>query len=212
MTYSKLVCDWTPQKITTRIRTCMLSYPFAYPDTYTVHLSRDDDEKLVYSDAYESITGFIPGLKKFNPVDGDGNHERLYKIVEIVSQRAYSPMIQLISIIQIQKGCNAARSDTFKRINQFTEKYLNSGTSPIRCNAGSAEKSSRGLNHPQIGRLIIPAVFVAEWDEDPELYVVQFLCDHPLISHIQLKGELQFGPKSNHGLRHAHLPLPRIQV
>jgi len=33
-------------------------------------------------------------------------------------------------------------------------------------------KPSRGLNHPQLGRLIIPAAYVSDWDEDPERYVV----------------------------------------
>lgn len=74
----------------------------------------------------------------------------------------------------MQKGCNAARSDTFKRINQFTDRYLNLGTKPIICNAGTTVKMSRGLNHPQIGRLIIPAEQVAEWDEDPERYIFWF--------------------------------------
>jgi hypothetical protein len=32
-------------------------------------------------------------------------------------------------------------------------------------------KLSRGLNHPQLGRLIIPVERIAEWDEDPEQYV-----------------------------------------
>ena len=72
----------------------------------------------------------------------------------------------------MQKGCSTARSDTFKRVNQFTYKYLNSGTRPIQCDAGGMRKTSRGLNHPQIGRLIIPAKKVAEWDENPERYVM----------------------------------------
>ena len=77
-------------------------------------------------------------------------------------------MICLISIVQIQKGCNAARSDTFKRINQLTGRYLNSGTRPIHLNKKIVEKGLHGLNHPQIGRLIIPAKHVAEWDDDPQ--------------------------------------------
>lgn len=32
-------------------------------------------------------------------------------------------------------------------------------------------KGSRGLKHPQMGRLIIPAEHVAEWDENLEGYV-----------------------------------------
>jgi hypothetical protein len=33
------------------------------------------------------------------------------------------------------------------------------------------QKQFRGLKHPQMGRLIIPAEHVAEWDEDLERYV-----------------------------------------
>jgi hypothetical protein len=77
-------------------------------------------------------------------------------------------IIRLISIVQMRKGCNTARSDTFKRVNQFLDRYLNSGTRPIQCDARTLAKSSRGLNHPKIGRLIIPERYVAEWDENPE--------------------------------------------
>ena len=82
------------------------------------------------------------------------------------------PITGLKTIIQIQRGCNNARSDTFKRVNQFTEKYLNSGSSPVQCDARAMAKPSRGLNHPQLGRLIIPAAYVSDWDEDPERYVI----------------------------------------
>jgi hypothetical protein len=33
------------------------------------------------------------------------------------------------------------------------------------------DKASRGLNHQDIGRLIIPAEDLAEWDADPDAYV-----------------------------------------
>lgn len=74
----------------------------------------------------------------------------------------------------MQKGCNSARSEAVKRINQFTDKYLDSGTRPIKCDARTMAKTYRGLNHPQIGRLIIPAEHVVEWDENTVRYVVQF--------------------------------------
>jgi hypothetical protein len=62
-------------------------------------------------------------------------------------------------------------------------------------------KTSRGLNHPQIGRLIIPAKYVAEWDENPVWYVKYLIFyDWHLISHMQLKGVLQYGAESDHGI------------
>ena len=68
----------------------------------------------------------------------------------------------------MQRGCSTAHSETFKRVNQFMDKYLNSGNRPILCDARTIGKTSRGLNHPQIGRLIIPAAYVAEWDKNTE--------------------------------------------
>jgi hypothetical protein len=74
----------------------------------------------------------------------------------------------------MQKGCNSARSEAFNRINLFTDRYLESGTRPVKCDLTTTRKTSRGLNHPQIGRLIIPVEHVAEWDENTEQYVVLF--------------------------------------
>ena len=53
--------------------------------TYTVYLSRDDDEKTIYSTAYQRILEFIPGLKKFLLVNGDSDPAKLYKLIEGVS-------------------------------------------------------------------------------------------------------------------------------
>jgi hypothetical protein len=49
------------------------------------HLSRDDDEKAVYSTAYKNIIQFIPGLKKFLPINRDGDCEKLSSYIEKVS-------------------------------------------------------------------------------------------------------------------------------
>jgi hypothetical protein len=48
------------------------------------HLSRDDNEKALYSTAYKNILEFIPGLKKYLPVNRDGDWGRLYKLLEKV--------------------------------------------------------------------------------------------------------------------------------
>lgn len=71
--------------ITIRIRTCKLPYPQACTDTYAVPLIRDDNEKAVYITAYEKIIKFIPGLKKYLPLTGDGDLEKLHKLLEVVS-------------------------------------------------------------------------------------------------------------------------------
>jgi len=62
-----------------------------------------------------------------------------------------------------------------KRVNQFMDKYLNLGTKPIQCDARTMGKTHHGLNHPQLGRLIILAEYVAEWDENVEWYVINSL-------------------------------------
>jgi len=76
--------------------------------------------------------------------------------------------------IQMQRGCNIAQSDTFKYVNQFMDKYLNSGTGPVQCDTRTMGKTSCGLNHPQIGWLIILAEYIANWDDNSEWSILRF--------------------------------------
>lgn len=62
----------------------MLLYSCTSSETYTVHLSRDDNEKAFYCTAYKNIIDFIPDLKKYIAATKDGDSE-LYKLLEIVS-------------------------------------------------------------------------------------------------------------------------------
>jgi hypothetical protein len=73
----------------------------------------------------------------------------------------------------MQEGCNAARSEAIKRIKDNTIKYLKAGRTPIRVGDQVEHKALRGLNDRDIGRLLIPADSLHEWDEDPDAYVDQ---------------------------------------
>ena len=74
-------------------------------------------------------------------------------------------------ITQMQDGCNAARSEVIRRIKDNMAKYLRAGRVPVIINAHLEHKALRGLNDPHIGRLIIPAEDLHEWDADPDVYV-----------------------------------------
>jgi hypothetical protein len=66
-----------------------------------------------------------------------------------------------------------ARSEAVRRIKENMPRYLAAGQRPV--NVGqhwkSSDKSMRGLNDPQFGRLLIPAGDLAEWNLDPDAYV-----------------------------------------
>jgi hypothetical protein len=63
----------------------------------------------------------------------------------------------------MQESCNAARSDTIKRIKDNTTAYLNAGQTPIIVDEVQIrEKPLRGFNNPEIGRLLVPAEDVHE--------------------------------------------------
>lgn len=86
-------------------------------------------------------------------------------------------------IVQMQWGCNTARSEAVRRIKLNMIAYLAAGPKPIRIDAQTIEtkdKSSLGLNDPDFGRLLIPAEYVHKWDADPDAYVnplIQSLAD-----------------------------------
>jgi hypothetical protein len=73
------------RKIPTRNGTCKLLYFCGHSVAYPVHLTRDDDQKTVYRTAYQNIIKFIPGLKKFLPVNNGANTEELHGLIESVS-------------------------------------------------------------------------------------------------------------------------------
>jgi hypothetical protein len=66
-----------------------------------------------------------------------------------------------------------ARSEAIRRIKDNTVRYLTAGRTPIRVdpNWQVMDKALHGLNDPVIGRLLIPAEDLLEWDADPEVYV-----------------------------------------
>jgi hypothetical protein len=73
----------------------------------------------------------------------------------------------------MQDGCNAARSEVIKRIKENTIKYLKAGRTPITPDDQVEHKALRSLNDRDIGRLLIPAESLHQWDEDPDAYVDQ---------------------------------------
>lgn len=74
----------------------------------------------------------------------------------------------------MQEGVNASRSEAIKRIKDNTIRYLAAGRNPIKVDQLVEHKALRGLNDRNIGRLLIPAEDLHEWDADPDAYV-----DHP---------------------------------
>jgi hypothetical protein len=75
----------------------------------------------------------------------------------------------------MQEGSNAARSEAIKRIKDNTAKYLRAGGTPVMVNDEQVQhKALRGFNDRNIGRLLIPADDLHEWDRDPDGYVDRF--------------------------------------
>lgn len=71
----------------------------------------------------------------------------------------------------MQGGCNAARSEAIRRIKLNTVAYLAAGRKPVKIDFGIKDKSLCGLNSPELGRLLIPAEKLRDWDTDPDAYV-----------------------------------------
>ncbi len=74
-------------------------------------------------------------------------------------------------VTQMQDGCNAARSDAIKRIKEHTISYLASGRMPIKVDPQVKHKVLRGLTDHDIGRLLIPAEDLEDWDADRDAYI-----------------------------------------
>jgi hypothetical protein len=69
----------------------------------------------------------------------------------------------------MQEGSNAARSEAIRRIKDNTVRYLRAGRTPITVDDAQVQhKSLRGFNDRNIGRLLIPAESLHEWDMDPD--------------------------------------------
>jgi uncharacterized protein YktA (UPF0223 family) len=132
-----------------------------------------DEEKELLLTAYRAILDLIPKLKKLVPIqnDLDEESEYFYKVVDAVRSSAHTPCVVLMYIVQMQGGCNTARSEAIRRIKQNTVAYLAAGRKPVKVDLQTKDKSSRGLNNPDFGRLIIPAEHLIDWDADPDAYV-----------------------------------------
>jgi hypothetical protein len=66
-----------------------------------------------------------------------------------------------------------ARSKAIRRIKDNTVKYLAAGPRPIKVDPQIKDKALRGFNDPNLGRLLIPAEDLHEWDVDPDAYVLR---------------------------------------
>ena len=135
--------------------------------TQYISLYRTDEEKDLLVTAYKAILNLIPKLKKHIPIHEDADFDYFYSIVNAVCG-AYTHRDALTYVTQMQGGCNMARSEAIRRIKQNMIVYLAAGRNPLRFDSQSKDKSSRGLNHPITGRLLIPAEYVLDWDADPD--------------------------------------------
>jgi len=126
------------------------------------------EEKALLLTAYREILKLIPKLKNMLPYQVDGDGEYLNCVVDAVSS-AHISCDTMTIVIQMQEGCNAARSEAIKRIKENTIKYLAAGKTPIQVDVQQVQhKALRGLNERNIGRLLIPASELEDWDADPE--------------------------------------------
>jgi hypothetical protein len=124
--------------------------------------------------AYNAILKLIPKLKNILPYQADADTSYFSDVVDAVRSAhtlAHTSCDTSIYIIQMQEGCNAARSEAIKRIKDNTIKYLAAGPTPINVDAHVEHKALRGLNDRNIGRLLIHAEALHQWDEDPDAYV-----------------------------------------
>jgi hypothetical protein len=132
---------------------------------------RTDEEKEIITTAYNSILIFIPKLKTLLPIQDGADPAYFYGVVNAVRSAHTSRSAQTYAIVQMQFGSNMARSEVIRRIKDNMVKYLAAGRRPVRLdpNWKSSDKALHGLNHPVIGRLLIPADDLPEWDADPDL-------------------------------------------
>ena len=136
----------------------------------------DEDEDDIYSlneekvllNVYQEIKKFIPKLNKILPYLANANETYFYDVVDAV--RAHTSCGTVTNMIQMQEGCNAARSENIRRIKDNTTRYLAAGQTPVRVGEHTNHKALRGLNDENIGRLIIPVEDLHEWDQDPDGY------------------------------------------
>jgi hypothetical protein len=122
--------------------------------------------------AYRAILKLIPKFKNILAYQADADTSYFNDVVEAV-RKAHISCDALTYVIQMQEGCNAARSEAIKRIKDNTIKYLAAGPTPIKVDAQVEHKALCGLNDRNIGRLLIPAEALHEWDADPDAYVTQ---------------------------------------
>jgi hypothetical protein len=119
--------------------------------------------------AYKAILCLIPKLNKILPIQGDADAEEYFFKVANAVRSAHIPHHLLTYIMQIQGGCSLARSESIRRVKQNMVVYLGAGRKPVKIDTQIMDKSLRGLNHPQIGHLLIPAEHLLKWDEDPDV-------------------------------------------
>jgi hypothetical protein len=101
------------------------------------------------------------------PYQTDANEQYFYEVVDAACS-PHTPCVSLTNVIQMQDGCHAARSEAIKRIKDNTIRYLTAGQRPVKVDERVRYKPLRGLNDPDIGRLLIPAQDLHEWDRDPD--------------------------------------------
>jgi hypothetical protein len=125
--------------------------------------------------AYKAILDFIPKLKKLLPIQDDSDPDYFYGVVNSVRTSAHTPLDALTNdtFLQMQIGCSMARSEAIRRVKDNLVRYLASGRRPVNVDPHwhTKDKVLRGLNDPEIGRLLIPAEDLLDWDADPHAYV-----------------------------------------
>jgi hypothetical protein len=112
----------------------------------------------------------IPKLTNILTYQADADTDYIYDVISAV-RSAHTSCDAMTYVIQMQEGCNAARSEAIKRIKDNTIRYLAAGRTPIKVDAQVEHKALRGLNDHNIGRLLIPAQDLHEWETDPDAYV-----------------------------------------
>ncbi|KAN0128660.1 hypothetical protein V8E53_013479 [Lactarius tabidus] len=98
--------------------------------------------------AFTNILDLIPGVRNVLPA-AQGHEVGIFRKV----------------VDSIQSRCHSSRAETTRRINSNLIHYLTAGPVPIQCSR--LDKHASPLNHPELGRLIIPARYLRDWDWDP---------------------------------------------
>jgi hypothetical protein len=141
---------------------------------------RTEDLKEIILTAYRAVLTLIPKLKKFLPFQDNADTELLYNVVAAV-RIAHTPHSALIYVVQMQRGCSVARSEAIRRIKQSKFDYLAAGQKPVKIDSQIRDKSLHGLNHPEIGRLLIPAEYLLDGMRTPMRTPIS-PCNHLLIT------------------------------